>query len=265
MVAIHILRILLFESLALAVPAPWSSLSSSTANSAQDAKVLPAQHFVGGIPSVPADFPIASPFSQAKMIDRAEAAAAMPKGVESAQRVSLGVSANGAQLLESVSGAFWGVYTGGSPSNQTGGKAEVATSFSTTSRPVSKRTVYLPALTHCLATYRKQSNLEYITPTYNRNTWKEYATPYNLRIKAGADIIVLARTINHVQEAVKCALEHKTPVQARAGGHSFGGYSSATQGGMVVDLRYLGDVRYEESSGVAIVEGGIRIGQWTLA
>ena len=159
--------------------------------------------------------------------------------------------------LESVSGGIWGKDTGGLPRSSAAPEAEADPPAPITSRSVVKRDLPL-AFTHCLSTYRQRSELVYITA--DSKTWEEHATPYNLRIKGGAGVIVFAKSIAHVQEAVKCAFAHKVPVQARSGGHSYGAFSSAIEGGMVIDLRDLDEVKYDDNSKVAIVEGGTRLG-----
>jgi FAD/FMN-containing dehydrogenase len=71
---------------------------------------------------------------------------------------------------------------------------------------------------------------------------------------------VVQKSSEEVQKAVRCAAKVGISVQARAGGHSYAGFSSRPdKGGMVIDLRNMDSVQYKD--GNAVVEGGIRLGK----
>lgn len=51
--------------------------------------------------------------------------------------------------------------------------------------------------------------------------------------------VVFAQTVGDVQNAVRWAQAHKVPVRARAGRHSYEGYSSLVKGGLIIDVSEL--------------------------
>ena len=107
--------------------------------------------------------------------------------------------------------------------------------------------------------------------TSKSSKFAEYANPYNQRDKkvgeAGAEIIVVVLPDSGsvgVIAAVKCAAAGRMPVQPRAGGHSYAGFSSAPHkkgGGMVIDLRNLDGMGYIGPTEDLFADGGIRLGE----
>ena len=87
------------------------------------------------------------------------------------------------------------------------------------------------------------------------------AEPYNLRLVYKPVVIVVPTTNQHVQDAVTCAAQTGTKVQAKSGGHSYASFSSGGKdGSMVIDLESLQTVQLDKSSGVVQVGGGVRLG-----
>lgn len=74
---------------------------------------------------------------------------------------------------------------------------------------------------------------------------------------------MVAEVSNDVQLALICAGKYQVPVQAKGGGHSSASFSSAggTDGGLVIDLRGMDKLTYDGPAGIAIAEGGMRLGR----
>jgi hypothetical protein len=166
------------------------------------------------------------------------------------------VKAN-ANLLESVSGGFWGKDTGNASSAGAGGQVPkvptVPKSPPPTPPALSKRA--LPrAFIPCLQGF----NSRIVGPRDPQ--WGEYSSLYNTRNKAKPDLIVVGTNSKEVADAVYCASTNGVTVQARAGGHSYGGFSSGRNGGLVIDLRYMDKVSFSKTSNNVLVGSGIRLG-----
>ena len=88
---------------------------------------------------------------------------------------------------------------------------------------------------------------------------------YNLRLQYTPAAIATPETNQHVSDAVICASENNIKVAARSGGHSYASYSTGGQdGSLVVNLENFQNVTLDNSTGVAAVGGGIRLGNMDL-
>ena len=71
-----------------------------------------------------------------------------------------------------------------------------------------------------------------------------------------AKFIAYPKSNESVSAAIKWAVDSKTPIAVRGGGHSTSGASSITDG-MVIDLsRYMGGVKVDPEKRLAFVGGG---------
>lgn len=96
--------------------------------------------------------------------------------------------------------------------------------------------------------------------------WTDFVTSYNIRLQYAPSVIVIPDTTQQVSDAVVCASANGIKVQAKSGGHSYASTSSGGQdGSMVVDLRRFQDVTVDDTSGIASVGGGLRLGNMALA
>ncbi|MFL5337847.1 MAG: FAD-binding oxidoreductase, partial [Geminicoccaceae bacterium] len=70
----------------------------------------------------------------------------------------------------------------------------------------------------------------------------------------------MARPINgpDVRDAVRFTVGHGISVRARSGGHSYAGYSTLTNG-VVLDLRRLNWVNFDQSAGTATIGAGVQL------
>ena len=118
------------------------------------------------------------------------------------------------------------------------------------------------SLTTCLAS----ASVPFLVSS-NR-TWSAYATTFNARLPYSPGAVVLPTTPSQVAAAVVCASAHRVPVQAKSGGHSYGSFSSggdASQRTLVVDLENFQSVAVDNVTYVAVVGGGLRLGNLALA
>lgn len=91
--------------------------------------------------------------------------------------------------------------------------------------------------------------------------WAKIIEPYNTRLPYTPAVVVLPTTNQHVQDAVICAAQDGLKVQAKSGGHS---YSSNGLGGkdgsMSINLQSFQTIQLDQTSGIATVGGGVRLG-----
>jgi FAD/FMN-containing dehydrogenase len=84
-----------------------------------------------------------------------------------------------------------------------------------------------------------------------------FASPNNLRyattLPAG---IARCKSAQDVSAAILWARENDVPLVARSGGHSYAGYSTTT--GLMIDMREMIAVSFDEQTGVATLGGGAR-------
>ncbi|KAK3987997.1 Glucooligosaccharide oxidase [Cladorrhinum sp. PSN332] len=118
---------------------------------------------------------------------------------------------------------------------------------------------YYSKLTQCLTTggvpYRVLTDQD----------WNEYATTFNARLVYTPAAIALPTTPEQVSSAVLCAAKHGFPVQPKSGGHSYASYSTGGVNGiLMVDLENLNTISVDNTTGIAQVGGGVRLGNLAL-
>lgn len=95
--------------------------------------------------------------------------------------------------------------------------------------------------------------------------FSELAQPFNIRLPYTPAVIVLPTTSQHVSDTVKCACRFGVKVQAKSGGHSYASYSSGGKNGsLIVDLEPLQNISVDNTTGIATVGGGVRLGNLAL-
>ncbi|RDW65494.1 hypothetical protein BP5796_10186 [Coleophoma crateriformis] len=115
------------------------------------------------------------------------------------------------------------------------------------------------SLVDCL----EAGNVPLTISTYSNYT--EYQESYNLRVSYQPAVITLPVTTDHVSLSVTCAAAAGVKVQAKSGGHSYGSYSSGGQdGSLIVDLENFNTVSLDNSTFIATVGGGVRLGNLAL-
>jgi hypothetical protein len=99
------------------------------------------------------------------------------------------------------------------------------------------------------------------TPEFERSR-----SPHNLREQFTPLAIALPTTVSHVQAAVACGRKNGVKVNPRSGGHNYGSHGIGGEDGhLVVDLRFLNDVKVDNCTHVATVGPGAKLGNLALA
>ena len=92
----------------------------------------------------------------------------------------------------------------------------------------------------------------------------QLSKPFNLRLQYTPAVIVLPRTVRHVQDAVVCANQNGAKVQAKSGGHSYASYSSGGQNGsVIINLENFQEITLNDQF-IAKVGSGVRLGNLAL-
>lgn len=92
-------------------------------------------------------------------------------------------------------------------------------------------------------------------------TWAADTTAYNLRIPATPALLVNARIVKHVQDAVDCGVAVGLKVSARSGGHSYTSLGLGGENGhLVVDLTHMNSISVNANTHVATIGAGARLG-----
>lgn len=84
---------------------------------------------------------------------------------------------------------------------------------------------------------------------------------FNLRLNYTPVAVVAAETAQHVQDAVACATEAGVKATAKCGGHSYASFGLGGEDGhLVIEMSRMNKVVLDNSTGIATVEGGTRLG-----
>ncbi|KAI0453891.1 Glucooligosaccharide oxidase [Xylaria acuta] len=95
--------------------------------------------------------------------------------------------------------------------------------------------------------------------------WDHYSKPYNSRVPATPEVVILPETIEQVSHAVRIIAGWRFDIQARSGGHSYASHSNGgVDGSAVIDLRKFQNIDLLEG-GVFRVGGGVRLGKLAIA
>lgn len=90
--------------------------------------------------------------------------------------------------------------------------------------------------------------------------------PYNLRLPFTPVALAIPSTVAQVQAAVGCASHCGVTVSPRSGGHSFASHSLGGEDGhLVIDMKLFNAVILDNSTNVASIGPGARLGNVALA
>ncbi len=98
----------------------------------------------------------------------------------------------------------------------------------------------------------------------NYELWRRAMIWHHSRPKRYPELIVQAQSSEDVIAAVNYAAQHRLKVSVRAGGHNSTG-TSVRQGGMVIDVSALRDIRIDASNKIASIQPGVRSVDLTIA
>lgn len=111
------------------------------------------------------------------------------------------------------------------------------------------------ALSECL------SAAQVPTDAADSEDYKLDVSPYNLRLAYKPVSIVVPTTAKHVQDAVACAAKLGVKANPKCGGHSYGSFGFGGEDGhLVIELDRYNAVVYDNTTGIAKVQGGARLG-----
>jgi hypothetical protein len=130
-------------------------------------------------------------------------------------------------------------------------KAPTSTRASTSTPSASGAQSALQCLNSKNVPYKMTSDSEY----------PDLIEPYNTRLPFTPAVVVIPTTNQHVQDAVVCAAQAGLKVQAKSGGHSYASTGlGGKDGSMSINLQSLQTIQLDQSSGIATVGGGVRLG-----
>ncbi|CAG8126920.1 unnamed protein product [Penicillium olsonii] len=94
--------------------------------------------------------------------------------------------------------------------------------------------------------------------------YRTWAKRYNLNIPVTPAAVTFPESSQQVAAVVKCAAEHKFPVQAKSGGHGYANHClGGTDGAVVVDLKHLQQFSMNHTNWQATIGAGTLLGDVT--
>jgi hypothetical protein len=135
-----------------------------------------------------------------------------------------------------------------------------AGSFLSSSSVESPSLVKRAALDTCL------ENLK--VPVYASNTtrYTQAVKPFNIRLPFTPAAYAVPKTVEDVQNAVKCGVQSKIRVTAKSGGHSYAAHGLGGEDGhLVVDMRQFNSVTVDAAAHTAVIGSGGRLGNIALS
>lgn len=102
---------------------------------------------------------------------------------------------------------------------------------------------------------------------HGSSDWKLDVSPFNLRLNFTPVAIALPTIPKHVQDAVACARQLGIKANAKCGGHSYASFGLGGEDGhLIIEMDRMNKVVLDNSTGIATVEGGSRLGHvaWEL-
>jgi hypothetical protein len=89
--------------------------------------------------------------------------------------------------------------------------------------------------------------------------------PYNLRLPFTPVAVAVPSTVSQVQAAVACGMKYNVTVSARSGGHSYASDGLGGEDGhLMIDMKLFREVEVDESTNIATIEPGARLGNIAL-
>ncbi|KAH9917720.1 uncharacterized protein B0H18DRAFT_1033526 [Fomitopsis serialis] len=96
--------------------------------------------------------------------------------------------------------------------------------------------------------------------------YQNASQPFNLRLPFKPAAVAYPSTVEEVANAVKAGALLSIAVTARSGGHSYAAYGlGGADGHLVVDLSRLKDIHVDNSTGIAIIGTGNRLGDVAIS
>jgi FAD/FMN-containing dehydrogenase len=116
------------------------------------------------------------------------------------------------------------------------------------------------SLLHCLST----SGVPQVYP--NTTDFAQTIVPYNVRLNFTPVAYTFSTTVPQVQSAVSCASNLSVKINPKSGGHSYASHSIGGEDGhLVIDLKYLYDVKVDPNTFIATIGPAARLGNIAIA
>lgn len=125
--------------------------------------------------------------------------------------------------------------------------------FST--RKVAIRNVTVQNITDCLTAASVPQNLP------GTANFTQSIKPFNQRLPFTPVAVAVPRTVAQVQAAVSCGAKLNITISPKSGGHSYASHGLGGEDGhLMVDLKYFNTVSLDNSTGIATIGPGARLG-----
>ncbi|KAM7218258.1 putative FAD-linked oxidoreductase YvdP [Rhypophila decipiens] len=99
------------------------------------------------------------------------------------------------------------------------------------------------------------------TDSFESPDWKLDVSPFNLRLNYTPVGIVVPSNVQHIQDAVACAVRIGVKANAKCGGHSYGSFGLGGEDGhLTIEMDRMNKIILDNTTGIARVEGGARLG-----
>jgi len=95
----------------------------------------------------------------------------------------------------------------------------------------------------------------------NSTAFTQSIAPFNLRLQFTPVAVAIPTTVAQVQAAVVCGASLGITVSPKSGGHSYASHGLGGEDGhLMVDMKYFNTVSLDNSTGIATIGPGARLG-----
>lgn len=99
------------------------------------------------------------------------------------------------------------------------------------------------------------------TDSLGSENWGLDVAPFNIRLNFTPVAVAVPTTVKHIQDAVACGAKTGIKTNAKCGGHSYASFGLGGEDGhLVIELDRMNNVTLDNSTGIAVVEAGTRLG-----
>jgi FAD/FMN-containing dehydrogenase len=99
------------------------------------------------------------------------------------------------------------------------------------------------------------------TDSPGSSDWAIDVAPFNLQLNYTPIAIAVPTTVEHIKGAVACAAKLGVKANAKCGGHSYASFGFGGEDGhLIVEMDRMNNVTVDNTTGVATIEGGSRLG-----
>lgn len=126
--------------------------------------------------------------------------------------------------------------------------------------PITVNGLQQTSLLDCL----KASNVSQVSTSDSK--WDKVIKPFNLRLAFTPIAVAVPSTTAQVQAAVACGASSGVNITGRSGGHSYASHGLGGEDGhLMIDMKLFNNVTVQNSTGIATIGVGGRLGNIALA